>query len=405
MQSRIVFASILGCIALTIVVVLWIGDTHPRLPEVPNPDLSQAFPEVARAIEEQRKVVLSDSQSGAEWGRYAMLLDAHEFDYDAVVAYESAASLDSSNPTWSYLLGEILANESPQKARAAFAKSEARGEKHGLAATRIAEIDLSQNEFRTAVEAVKRALEINPQNQRAFLCGARIDALELEPADALESIQAVQEELNDRRDYWELVSNVAMTTGHVELAKQAQEKAEALPAESAYWENPYLQLVAQQRVDPYWQARQYHERVLSGETGAVVDKLRELLAAYPEIHSIRVQCVDALVRTGQFDAARVTLDSLPKDAEENFDLLCLSATTAIHQEDWVKSEQELQRALAQRPNNVVCLADLAHVFEEQKRMDEALKTYNKVLEFAPDDEEALAQRDRIQQLLEQASAN
>ena len=81
MQSRIVFASILGCIALTIVVVLWIGDTHPRLPEVPNPDLSQAFPEVARAIEEQRKVVLSDSQSGAEWGRYAMLLDMNALEH------------------------------------------------------------------------------------------------------------------------------------------------------------------------------------------------------------------------------------------------------------------------------------------------------------------------------------
>lgn len=405
MRGRIVFAVLLGCLAFAIVVVLWIGDTRPRLPEVPNPDLSQAFPEVARAIDEQRKVVLLDSQSGTAWGRYAMLLDAHEFDYDAVVAYESAASLEPSNPTWSYLLGEILANESPQKARVAFSASEANGEKYGLAATRIGEIDLSQNELGAAVEAVKHALDINPQNRRALLCRARIDSLELEPADALESILDVEEELNDRRDYWELVSTVATRAGNEVLAQQAQQKGEALPAESVQWENPYLQLVMQQRVDPYWQARQYHERILAGETGLAVDKLRDLLAAHPEINSIRIQCVDALIRSGQFEAAREVLDSLPEDAEENFDLLCLSATTAIYQEDWGKSEQELQRALAQRPNNVFCLADLAHVFEEQKRIDEALKTYNKVLEFAPDDEEALKQRDRIQQLLDEASAN
>ena len=61
-----------------------------RLPEPPQPDLSQAYPEVAEFLQERLTDVRSKPKSADAWGLYAMALDAHEYHSEAIACYELA---------------------------------------------------------------------------------------------------------------------------------------------------------------------------------------------------------------------------------------------------------------------------------------------------------------------------
>ncbi|MEO2004973.1 MAG: hypothetical protein ABGY41_12840, partial [Candidatus Poribacteria bacterium] len=66
----------------------------PDLPEIPTPDLSDAYPEVKEFIAGKRDAVEGNRRSGSAWGAYAMALDAHEYDNTAEKCYEVAVSLE-----------------------------------------------------------------------------------------------------------------------------------------------------------------------------------------------------------------------------------------------------------------------------------------------------------------------
>jgi superkiller protein 3 len=75
---------------------------------VPQVDTAAMERRVERLLESGRQTVLANLSSAQAWGRYAIILDAHEI-YDAAVpAYRIAYSLDPKDYRWPYFLSRAI---------------------------------------------------------------------------------------------------------------------------------------------------------------------------------------------------------------------------------------------------------------------------------------------------------
>jgi len=80
----------------------------PSSEDIPRPDLTDMEPRVQFMIRDAQARVNAKLGNAAEWGRYGMVLDAHEVHDAAIVAYRWAGSLAPREFRWRYLLAHVL---------------------------------------------------------------------------------------------------------------------------------------------------------------------------------------------------------------------------------------------------------------------------------------------------------
>jgi tetratricopeptide (TPR) repeat protein len=87
------------------------------LPELPVLALDGVDPEVAKTLADARAAVQRAPRSVKAWAQLAMLLDAHQFEAEALTCYEAAALLDPYDPYLPYLHAcLLLTGPNPDKA-------------------------------------------------------------------------------------------------------------------------------------------------------------------------------------------------------------------------------------------------------------------------------------------------
>jgi tetratricopeptide (TPR) repeat protein len=80
----------------------------PTVEDVPQVDTAVMERRVRQLVENSRQDVLANLSSAKAWGRYAIVLDAHEI-YDAAVsAYRIAYALDPKDYRWPYFLSRAI---------------------------------------------------------------------------------------------------------------------------------------------------------------------------------------------------------------------------------------------------------------------------------------------------------
>ncbi|MEZ6040472.1 MAG: tetratricopeptide repeat protein [Planctomycetaceae bacterium] len=72
---------------------------------IPAVDISHLHPLVAKAVDASRAEVQANPSSGESWGRYGMVLLAHEFRTAARECFGQAAKLEPDNLRWPYFTG------------------------------------------------------------------------------------------------------------------------------------------------------------------------------------------------------------------------------------------------------------------------------------------------------------
>lgn len=84
------------------------GFAIPDPSEVPVPDLTDMEPRVQLILRDAAGRVRDHLSAADEWGRYAMILDAHEVHAEAAAAYRVAIRLAPGEFRWRYLLARVL---------------------------------------------------------------------------------------------------------------------------------------------------------------------------------------------------------------------------------------------------------------------------------------------------------
>ena len=87
------------CVVLAAAVLAAVG-LRSGPPEVPLPDLAQANPAAARAVERHRENVLEHPRSAEAWSSLGKVLMAHEWNAEALTCFQEAAKYAPEDGRW-----------------------------------------------------------------------------------------------------------------------------------------------------------------------------------------------------------------------------------------------------------------------------------------------------------------
>jgi tetratricopeptide (TPR) repeat protein len=159
-------------------------------PEPVVPDLTDADPAVAAAVEEARREVVNNPRVADAWGRLGMVLLANGFFTEADPALARAEQLDPRDPRWPYLRGMVLRRGNPDEAIPHLRRAADLAREHtGPVQLRLAETLLEQGRSGEADALFRRLVEDHPDNPRVHLGLAR---LAFERGDFPESLRHLQ---------------------------------------------------------------------------------------------------------------------------------------------------------------------------------------------------------------------
>ncbi|GAB5444455.1 MAG: hypothetical protein Fues2KO_48040 [Fuerstiella sp.] len=364
--------------ALSIYGLWFLAGCSSSGPEPPQPDLSEAYPEVQEFLQQQRMAIAVRPDSADAWADYGMALDAHEFNAAARECYRQAVRLDPDEPQWKYLLAARLQHDAPQEACRLLADV-AVGEDVSLAALLLyADVLASLNLDEQRQEVLRRAAVEEPGHPAVRFRLARLALQQSRLEEAERLLQQLQQEFAETA---RLKDQLALQQGMEPNTSDPTRKS--LPSVHDTVQDPWLAQVAGFRRDPLWRGKQAADEYRQGNELALLT-LKSLVRRHPELVDNRLELVMLLLGQGELESANHFIREGLKQTSENVRLLAAAGTVAIYQENWASAQQLLEQVVNLQPADAAAWADLGFVYEQAGDTDRARAAYEKSLQLQPD---------------------
>ena len=375
--------------ALAICLLAGCGEA-PRPPEPPQPELSQAYPEVAEFLKERLADVRSKPQSADAWGQYAMALDAHEYHSEAIACYEVAIRLAPERMRWKYLLSLRFREQEPEKA-AELLQQVAQSERPSLAALiRYADLLAELQRGDEHKQLLMLAEQKYPRHPAVLWRRARLYFETGKKQDALDVLGEIQGRYSESTALEQRILAEASAD-----RTQSSSLTSDLPSTDVEIEDKDLVAVANSRRDPLWRGRIAAEQANAGDEQGLLT-LTQLVAKHPDLVDNRLLLAIVLQKLGDVnEARRILLDGIAIDPD-NLRFLGELGAMSILESNWPDAEEWLRKLLTHHPESVDGRSDLAYVLEQLNRREEAVELLNQALKRRPDDSE-LKRRLRVLQ--------
>lgn len=353
---------------LLLVVALGLWACWPRRAEIPNPDLSAAYAEVAQAIRESRADLETHTDSGAAWGDYGLVLGAHEFVAEARLCLSRAAELEPHDPRWPYFQGHLLQTREPLVAARAFEQTAARTTPQyaAFALSRAAETYLLADDLAAAQRAIEAALAANGDEPQAHYIAARVAVGRRDWKAALAAVERALTLRPQNRDVLELHSQVLRQLGERARADAVAAEANRLNDDSRNWPDPWLGDLHARRVDPHWRLHQ----ALKAHAAKHSEHARELLfpvvVRHPEESEFALRLAAIEFETGHIDAAINVLQEALQRHPRSAELLALRGSCWLLKEDWPRAIDDLRNATTLSPQRSAYWVDLTFALRQTR---------------------------------------
>lgn len=343
--------------ALTLAVLLAMACEQPvsEPPGVPEPDMTEMEPQVAKRLRETRSAILADPRSADGWGRFGMVAHAHELWEEARTAYHHAEELDPSNERWPYYLGEVLSviGTDLEAAERAFRRAMALRPDYGPAHMRLGNVLVARDRVEDAAAQFERAIALQPDLEPARVALAQIRLSQGELEDSAALLEGVLAEAPRHGQALSTLAQVYMRQGRRGEAREIAERARD-PASYNLYSDPLMSEVVAEGVSSV----QLWERAKSFfEVGNYEQAARGL---------------------------RLVVDLQPSNAGAHHQL----AISYGNLGDLERSRYHLERTVNLDPESVEPRIQLATVHLEQHNPSAAVEHLQKALELAPEDPDA-----------------
>ena len=390
-----------------------------RPPRIPDPDLSEMEPPVAKLLADSRREVLDAPYDADSWGRLAAVWDAHGLRAEAEIGYARAAELDVAEFRWLYLLA--IAREANGATQAEqierYAAAAALRQDYAPLWVRTALVHRRGGELERAREAFRRAVDLDPRSADGWrglgqleLAADRPDvarehlgrALELTPQDAAVHAALAQalgrQGLNDEaeraalqaqrltpretvrdplwtQEVWELQTSGSYRFSRGLALAEAGRYAEALV------ELRLAETVMPEAYDVQFMLGYSYGKL--GEHERAVPHLTSAVALDPDRLQGRLELARALERLGGSDAAlphyRRAQQLAPMDADVQFEVGSALARMQLYDE----AVRALTVATTMEPGNADAHYRLGAALELLGRLDEARTHYRQAVSIDP----------------------
>ena len=385
-------------------------------PEIPTFETTEAFPQIAEALEKGVAQVRRDPRSGRAWGHLGMLAMAHNYRPQALACFVQAARLVPSQSRWVYyqaiieeindLPAAIAHYQAANKLAPRFAPAHA---KLARALMRVNQLDDAEKEWTTAAE-------LDPESHVPRLGLGRLAMTRGDLAGW------------SREAHLEL-SHVLNRLGETEAAYRQERDAAQIPKAPEGMHDPLLQEVNDLELSGRQLSRQADEAIARGDLKGATELLKQIVQERPDLSQPRLNLGQVLQLQGRADEAisvfQETAEKFPQEALAQFNLGTaremsgeLDAAAASYREalrlkpdyadaffclgfllkkqnDARGAAEVLRQAVSTNPGFVPCRRLLGQTLEELGDRAGALEQYRQAVKLAPNDREAQSQLERL----------
>lgn len=346
---------------------------------------------VRAVLEEARAAVVAAPRSAAAWGRYGMLLDAHDCRTEARACYRRACALAPRDAAWCHLLAAGLEADDPEAAIGLYRKAVVLDPRGSVPRLRLAEILLARDDVPGAIAALDpEPADAAAAARRASIraaCHERLGEIEEACAAAAEAARAAP----GHRGVHELRARLLFRAGHTAAAEAALAEARRLPVGATGWPDAHLDAVRRLRVDPHRTA----DLALSAARSrpAAVEVLERLVAEHPDDWTFAADLVRCQIEAGAPRSAVQSATEALRRHPGAGPVRALRGTAHLLLEDWAAAAADLEAAVALRPGDASAWSDLAFA-QQQLGAAAAVVSLRRALSLAPlvaDDHARLAE--------------
>jgi tetratricopeptide (TPR) repeat protein len=319
------------------------------LPTPPVIDVNRIEPAVGKAIGTARDALDRAPRSAAAWGRYGMVLRAHELVAESQICFTAAERLDPRNVRWPYYQGISLAGDDPAKAVSKLSRAvELAAADTDAPRARLAEVLLALGRWDEA-ERHFRVLARGPDSARASLGLARLAAERGQWEECLRAAEAAAAHRSARKAANLLMSDAHRRQGRRDLAARFAAKAAGLPNDLA-WPDALR--------DEFVQFR-------TGSQG-LIDEANQLLDR------------------GNSSAAKTLLVQAVKDYPQSDQLWMLLGTAHLRGRDPAGAVEPLRKSVELKSDSVVNRYHLGVALFTLRRHREAAQSLREAIRLKPD---------------------
>ena len=407
----------------TLAVVRWRAARSEPM-AVPEPDLSTAHVEVARAIHAAQEEVRGNPGSALSWGRLGRVLMAHEIDDSALDCFRHAARLDPRQFHWPYYAARLEEGRHPESALADYEHAVALDPRYAPLQWRLAMVLMKLGRCDEAEPHFREAARLADKSPFPWLGLGRVALSRGDRGAARAHFEeAATRAPRDQAAQIEL-ARICFLVGDIEAASAHRENIARLPPSVPEMPDPVLQSIDQLKAGVLKLSEQADYLAARGDLAASADAYRALIRARPELAGPRLSLGMTLERQGDIAGAaeifREAAGQFPNDSLVTFRLArsleslddvdgaieayrqCLAAKPD-HAQAWhglgllLKRRNDLPGALSalreavdSDPHSAAAHLSLGMLLEQSGDLDRAIEHLQSAVQLAPDDAAAQA---------------
>jgi tetratricopeptide (TPR) repeat protein len=359
----------------------WRRPNSPRPPEI---DRNGMDPEVAAAIEEQRKAAIASPGSGPAWGRLGMVLAAHDLVQPALECFSTAEKLDPSEMRWPYYQAVALSLIDPQAAlpKAEQAVGLDKSERDGPVLL-LAELLMTQARPEVAEKHARKALDREPQNARALVILARSLLQQHRYKDSLRCLAVAVGDPRKRHASHALRAEVYERMGDRKRAAEDMRVIARLPADPP-WRDPLVYEVEKLRVGFDSRLSRMEGMIESGYYAQAIPPLQALTRDRPDGAKAWLLLGRALLETQNIPGSQYALQKAAALEPDNVDANYFFGLVELQLGRPARAKEMFRKALARKPDFAWAHYRLGECLQKEGNIAGATQSVRDAVRLKPD---------------------
>ncbi len=357
------------------------------IPPVPSVPLNGLDADVRSAISKARDEAVAQPKSGQASGRLGMVLEAHQLDQAAVLAYQRAVRLDPKEFAWRYYLALSLQQTGQlDQALAAVSDGLRIRPDYAPAILERGELLLKLGRFEESSAAIAPLLASNPDSPLALYDLGRVKFAQQDFAAADGFYRRATLAYPRYGAAWFGLAESSKRLGRSAEAEKDYQLAESYKDQTPPAGDTLLADVQKQRTGIESRLRRAKALLDRKQFDRAAELYRQVLQQYPDN-------IDSLVNL--IYIAQYPNQSSPQEVEDLYararaanpqlaELYVYHGTALAAQGKYDAAVAEIEKALQLKPNNSEAHAWLADIRERQNRRADAIEQYQLAVAEQPD---------------------
>jgi tetratricopeptide (TPR) repeat protein len=329
---------------------IWGRTSEVPVPDPPKIDLTGYDPAIVAVVNQARDELVKSPRSSAAWGRFGMVLRAHNFRDEARHCWEVAERLDPTEPRWPYYLGVFFLEQKPSEALPKFMRAvELCGDDPPCVRLQLAEMLLSEGQLEDAQKHFERIFERHPTDPRARLGLARLKLQRDRPGESLELLSAPGGVAFGKKAFHQLRAQVQQQLGNKEAAEEELRQAADLPKDPA-WPDRFLEQVSSLQVGQHGRNQSAARLLDQGQVKEAHMLLEQIVRDYPDSEQGWLLLGKTRLQLHLGAEAEKALRKAEKLAPESPDVQCHLGVALLQQDQHQAARTHLSKAIELKPD-------------------------------------------------------